>query len=77
MTRNRITWLLARRGWTDTALAVRAGLDRSHVNHVKNRRSEPTVATALAIARAFGCSVADVFPTHATMRSPRFSRLSA
>jgi len=53
--------LLARRGWTDGELARRAGLDRAHVNAVKNGRLEPTVATALAIARALGLPVAAVF----------------
>ena len=50
--RNAIAPLLAARGWTDAELAARAGLDRAHVNQVKNGRALPTVATALMIARA-------------------------
>jgi DNA-binding XRE family transcriptional regulator len=50
-----------RGGRTDGALARRAGFDRAHVNAVRNGRVEPTVATALAIARAFGLAVAAVF----------------
>jgi transcriptional regulator with XRE-family HTH domain len=60
--RNRVAILLATRGWTDGQLAARAGLDRSHVNQVKNARVLPTVATALALARALGVSVATAFP---------------
>jgi transcriptional regulator with XRE-family HTH domain len=59
---NRLGRLLAARGWTDAHLAARAGLDRAHVNQVKNGRTLPTVGTALAIARALGVSVAVAFP---------------
>src|SRR5262249_8715100 len=45
--RNAIARLAAARGWTDATLAARAGLDRAHVNQVKNGRALPTVATAL------------------------------
>lgn len=62
MTRNALVPLLAARGWTDTDLAERAGLDRAHVNQIKNGRALPTVATALALARALGLPVATVFP---------------
>jgi transcriptional regulator with XRE-family HTH domain len=54
--------LLAARGWTDARLATRAGLDRAHVNQVKNGRALPTVATALALAGALGVPVAVLFP---------------
>jgi transcriptional regulator with XRE-family HTH domain len=62
MTRNRLAPLLAARGWTDATLAARAGLDRAHVNQLKNGRALPTVATALAVARALGVPVAAAFP---------------
>ena len=60
--RNAVSRLLAARGWTDTELAARAGIDRAHLNQLKNGRALPTVATALAIARALGVRVADAFP---------------
>jgi transcriptional regulator with XRE-family HTH domain len=68
--------LLAARGWTDILLAARAGLDRAHVNQVKNGRALPTVATALAIARALRAPVAEVFPpgTTSRRRAPRRRR---
>jgi transcriptional regulator with XRE-family HTH domain len=60
--RNAIGRLVAARGWTDAQLARRAGIERAHVNAVKNGRVHPTVATALAIARALGVPVAVAFP---------------
>src|SRR5262249_19270465 len=62
LTRNALVRLLAERSWTDVELAARAGLDRAYVNQVKNGRALPTVATALALARALGLPVAAVFP---------------
>jgi transcriptional regulator with XRE-family HTH domain len=67
----RLLTLLAARGWSDVELAARAGLDRAHVNQVKNGRALPTVATALAIARALGVPVAEVFPPGSTTRRRR------
>jgi putative transcriptional regulator len=64
--RNALSRLLAARGWTDVELAAHAGLDRAHVNQVKNGRALPTVATALAIARALAVPVAVVFPPGST-----------
>lgn len=62
MTRNAMARLLAARGWSDAELAAEARLDRAHVNQVKNGRSLPTVATALAIAHALGVRVVVAFP---------------
>lgn len=61
-TRNALPRLLAVRAWSDGRLARRADLDRAHVNQVKNGRALPTVATALALARALGVPVAVAFP---------------
>src|SRR5882724_5913786 len=69
--RNSIAPLLAARGWTDAELAARAGLDRAHVNQVKNGRALPTVATALVIARALRVPVATAFPPGSTVRRQR------
>jgi len=60
--RNALGRVLATRGWSDVELAARAGLDRAHVNQVKNGRAMPTVATALALARALGVAVSTIFP---------------
>ena len=69
--RNAIAPLLAARGWTDAELAARAGLDRAHVNQVKNGRALPTVATAIVIARALRVPVATAFPPGSSVRRPR------
>ena len=77
---NRLSPLLAARGWTDAMLARAAGLDRAHVNLIKNGRVLPTVATALAIARALDVPLTLVFPpTPVPCRRPRgaHARLSA
>ena len=72
MTRNALAGLAAARGWSDAQLAERAGVDRAHVNQVKNGRSLPTVATALAIAHALGVPVAVAFPPGSSaVRRPR------
>jgi transcriptional regulator with XRE-family HTH domain len=68
MTRNALARLLAARDWTDAQLAARARLDRAHVNQLKNGRALPTVATALAIARALGVPVAIAFPPGSSAR---------
>jgi transcriptional regulator with XRE-family HTH domain len=62
--------LLAARGWSDGELAARSRLDRAHVNQVKNGRTLPTVATALAVARALGVPVATAFPPGGVRRRP-------
>lgn len=62
LTRNALGRLCAARGWSDVELAARSGLDRAHVNQVKNGRAAPTIATALALARALDAPVATVFP---------------
>jgi transcriptional regulator with XRE-family HTH domain len=66
--RNALGRLCAARGWSDLDLAVRAGLDRAHVNQVKNGRATPTVATALALARALEVPVATAFPPGSAAR---------
>jgi putative transcriptional regulator len=66
--RNAVARLLAARGWSDAELAARAGLDRAHVNQVKNGRALPTVATALAIARALQVPLAVAFPPGSSAR---------
>jgi transcriptional regulator with XRE-family HTH domain len=68
MTRNTLARLLAARDWTDAQLAARARLDRAHVNQLKNGRALPTIATALAIARALRVPVAVAFPPGSSSR---------
>ena len=72
--RNALSCLLADRDWTDGVLAARTGIERAHVNQVKNGRALPTVATALRIARALGVPVAVAFPPGSTATRTRRSR---
>jgi transcriptional regulator with XRE-family HTH domain len=61
--------LLAELRLSDVDLACAAGLDRAHVNRLKNGRTRPSVATALAIAGALGVGVAAAFPPQETRRA--------
>ena len=74
MSRNTLGRLLAARGWSDVELAARAGIDRAHLNQVKNGRAFPTVATALALARALQVDVATIFPAGWSERRARGRR---
>ena len=65
---NAISRLLAERGWTDAALAARTGVDRAHLNQLKNGRALPSVATALRVALAFRVPVVAVFPPGSAVR---------
>ena len=66
--------LLAELRLSDVQLASAAGLDRAHVNRLKNGRTRPSVGTALAIAAALGVDVAAVFPLLDTRRSSAAAR---
>lgn len=66
--RNTVGRLQAARGWTDAELAARAGINRAHVNQLKNGRALPTVATAFALARALEAPLAEVFPAGSARR---------
>lgn len=42
-------------------LAERAGIDPSTLSDIENQKAQPSIETALALARVFGCSVEDLF----------------
>src|SRR5215813_8600985 len=58
---NRLSQLIAARGWSDAELARRASLSRAHVNRIKNRRVRPTLRDALLLERALGVTVEAIF----------------
>lgn len=66
--RNRVRLFRATRGWTQHGLAVRTGLSRTAISAIEGERLVPSVAAALALARAFECRVEDLFG--AAERSP-------
>jgi putative transcriptional regulator len=48
-------------GWSQAELARRADIARASVSAIERGRLSPSVATALALARAFKCSVEELF----------------
>ena len=49
------------RGWSQAELAERAGISRAAVSAIEGERLSPSVATALALAAVFECSVEELF----------------
>lgn len=48
-------------GWTQAELAARAGISRTAVTAIEANRLVPSVAAALALAEALGCTVEELF----------------
>lgn len=48
-------------GWSQEELAARAGIPRSSLSAIEAERLTPSVTTALAVARALGCRVEELF----------------
>src|SRR5262245_43823316 len=63
---NRVKLLRQARGWAQGELAGAAGLSRTGVGAIEAARLVPSVAAALGLARALGCSVEELFgpPAH-------------
>jgi molybdate-binding protein/DNA-binding XRE family transcriptional regulator len=49
------------RGWSQDELAQMTGMSRAAVSAVEIHRLVPSVSVALALAKAFGCTVEDIF----------------
>ena len=49
------------REWSQADLARRAGISRAAVSAIEGERLSPSVATALALAAVFECSVEELF----------------
>jgi DNA-binding XRE family transcriptional regulator len=49
------------RQWSQAELAQRAGISRAAVSAIEVERLSPSVATALALAAVFECSVEELF----------------
>jgi molybdate-binding protein/DNA-binding XRE family transcriptional regulator len=60
---NRVKQFRLQRGWSQEQLAGHAGISRAAVSAIEIQRLVPSVAAALALARAFGCPVEDLFGT--------------
>lgn len=58
---NRVKALRVGRGWSQAELARRAGISRAAVSAIEIERLVPSVAAALSLASAFGCTVDALF----------------
>jgi molybdate-binding protein/transcriptional regulator with XRE-family HTH domain len=58
---NRVRQQRLSKGWSQSELARRAGISRAAVSAIEIDRLVPSVAAALALGEAFGCSVEDLF----------------
>src|SRR5262252_10314124 len=58
---NHVKQLRLARGWSQAELARRASISRAAVSAIEVERLVPSVATALALAAAFGCTVEALF----------------
>ena len=57
----RLRTLRIARGWSQGDLAERAGISRTGVSAIEGQRLDPSVTTALALARALEVSVEELF----------------
>jgi molybdate-binding protein/DNA-binding XRE family transcriptional regulator len=61
LSRNLVKAYRQRHGWSQGELARRAGISRTAVSAIEINRLVPSVAAALSLAAAFGCTVEDLF----------------
>src|SRR5262245_16408363 len=74
---NRVKQLRQARGWTQDELARAAGLSRTGVSAIEAARLVPSVAAALGLANALGCSVEELFGAAATATAAEFAWVPA
>lgn len=70
---NRVRQSRVSRGWSQAELAQRAGISRTAVSAIEVERLVPSVAAALALAAALGCTVEDLFGTPARSAEPEWA----
>lgn len=58
------------RGWSQEEFAKMAGMPRSSLSAIEAWRLTPSVSAALAVAKALGCSVEELFQATASVRQP-------
>ena len=58
---NRVRRFRQQCGWSQEELARQTGISRAAVSAIEIQRLVPSVATALALAKAFDCTVEDLF----------------
>src|SRR5438876_1137115 len=70
---NRVRVHRLERGWSQVDLANRAGISRAAVSAIEISRLVPSVAAALSLAAAFGCTVEDLFGEGRAGRADAFT----
>jgi len=58
---NRVKEVRQQHGWSQDQLAAKTGVSRTAISAIETHRLVPSVAAALALANAFGCSVESLF----------------
>jgi molybdate-binding protein/DNA-binding XRE family transcriptional regulator len=58
-------------GWSQADLAKRTGISRAAVSAIEGQRLSPSVATALALAKEFECSVEELFSVECARHAQR------
>ena len=69
MARN-VRRLRVRKGLSQEALAVDAGIDRTYVSRIERGLENPTVAVLEKFAKVFGVDISDLFLSSAAIKSP-------
>lgn len=67
---NRVKELRQQHGWSQDQLSEKAGISRAAVSAIEIRRLVPSVAAALAIAKAFDCTVEELFDSDRKSTDP-------
>lgn len=65
--RNRVQAYRSARNWSQEELALRTGLFRAGISAIEIGRLVPSTSAALGLARAFGCTVEDLFELEASL----------
>jgi len=64
----RLRELRSRNGWTLDALAGQTSLSKSYLSRLEESERQPSLAALLALSRAFGVSLAELFQTERSSR---------
>lgn len=59
--KNRVKEMRSARGWTQEALAEKAGVSRQSINSIERDRYVPSLELALIFAEIFGCATDEIF----------------
>jgi putative transcriptional regulator len=59
------------KGWTQQALAEKAGLTREYVNYLEHGKYDPTLGVLVRLAKALGTTVGGLLGERAPRRRPR------